>query len=94
MNARRRRQRLGLIGLALVAGLLAGAAGWAQVTGYEVTWWTVDSGAGSSSGGNYSLSGTLGQPDAGTLAGGSYQVLGGYWGVPLASDIFLPILRR
>src|SRR5256884_5487033 len=32
-----------------------------------------------SSGGNYTLSGTVGQPDAGTLSGGNYTLEGGFW---------------
>jgi hypothetical protein len=42
---------------------------------------TVDGGGGTSSGGAYSLSGTIGQPDAGTLSGGSFTLQGGFWAV-------------
>ena len=34
-----------------------------------------------STGGAYSLSGTFGQPDPGTLSGGSYTLNGGFWGI-------------
>ena len=37
-----------------------------------------------SSGGAYSVSGTIGQPDAGQLAGGGYTLSGGFWGVVAA----------
>ena len=47
---------------------------------YKIDWYTIDGGGGTSSGGAYSLSGTIGQPDAGTLAGGSYLLAGGFWG--------------
>jgi hypothetical protein len=49
--------------------------------GYEVSWWTVD-GGGQSFGrdGCYSLSGAVGQPDAGILEGGRYTLDGGFWG--------------
>jgi cell division septation protein DedD len=47
---------------------------------YDLSWNTVDSGGGTSSGGSYELSGTIGQPDAGMLSGGSYTLLGGFWG--------------
>ena len=51
---------------------------------YEMRWSTIDGGGGTSSGGQYSVSGTIAQPDAGNLAGGQYEVLGGFWpGGPL-----------
>jgi len=45
---------------------------------YELSWSTIDGGGGVSSG-QYVLSGTIGQPDAGVMAGGSYEVYGGFW---------------
>ena len=47
---------------------------------YTIDWYTIDGGGGSSSGGSYTLSGTIGQPDAGTLTGGNYILQGGFWG--------------
>lgn len=47
---------------------------------YNIDWYTIDGGGGTSSGGGYTLSGTIGQPDAGMLAGGSYTLAGGFWG--------------
>src|SRR5687768_18612225 len=47
---------------------------------YKIDWFTIDGGGGTSSGGPYTLSGTIGQPDAGTLAGGSFSLVGGFWG--------------
>ena len=46
---------------------------------FAITWWTVDGGGGTSSGGLFTLSGTIGQPDAGVLAGGSFAIHGGFW---------------
>ena len=46
---------------------------------YAIDWFTIDGGGGTSTGGNYTLSGTMGQPDAGTLSGGSYTLEGGFW---------------
>lgn len=50
---------------------------------YDLSWWTVDGGGGSgataSTGGSYSLSGSIGQPDAGTSSGGIYALVGGFW---------------
>jgi len=51
---------------------------------YEIDWHTIDGGGGTSSGGQYVLSGTIGQPDAAYSAGGHYELLGGFWpGGPL-----------
>ena len=65
--------------LLVVLFFSAGAA-----VGYEISWYTVDGGGGTSSGGSYEISGTAGQPDAGAMGGGSYVLTGGYWeGTPL-----------
>lgn len=48
-------------------------------TDYAIIWHTIDGGGGVSQGGNYTLQGTLGQPDAGSLQGGDYILAGGYW---------------
>jgi hypothetical protein len=47
--------------------------------GFSLPWWTVDSGGGTSQGDSYSLSGSIGQADAGSLAGGAYTLTGGFW---------------
>jgi hypothetical protein len=47
--------------------------------GYRMDWQTVAAGGGQSSGGNFSLSGTIGQPDAGFSAGGAYVQQSGFW---------------
>ncbi len=46
---------------------------------FAVDWSTIDCGGGASAGGTYSLTGTIGQPDAGTLSGGSFMLSGGFW---------------
>jgi hypothetical protein len=66
---------------------------------YNLSWWTVDSGGGSSSGNGYTLSGTIGQPDAGAAAvGGGYTLAGGFWhggAVALAeTNVYLPLVVR
>ena len=51
---------------------------------YELSWYTIDGGGGRSSGGPYTLTGTIGQPDAAYSSGGNYELLGGFWpGGPL-----------
>ena len=62
---------------------------------YRIDWHTINGGGGTSSGGPYSLSGTIGQPDAGTLGGGDYVLEGGFWGVIVAiQQPGAPILHR
>ena len=47
---------------------------------YSIDWYKVAGGGGTSTGGVYSVSGTIGQPDAGvTLSGGNYTLTGGFW---------------
>ncbi len=46
---------------------------------YEMRWSTIDGGGGVSSGGQYIVSGTIGQHDAVYSAGGDYELLGGFW---------------
>ncbi len=46
--------------------------------------WLKIAGSGTSTGGVYSVSGTIGQPDAGTLRGGGYTLSGGFWGIVVA----------
>ncbi|MCI0498199.1 MAG: hypothetical protein L0Y36_00760 [Planctomycetales bacterium] len=51
---------------------------------YSIPWHTIDGGGGTSSGGTYQLTGTIGQPNAGYHGGGPYELLGGFWvGGPL-----------
>jgi hypothetical protein len=52
---------------------------------YSIDWFTIDGGGGTSTGGVYSVSGTIGQPDAGgPLTNGQYSVTGGFWALPIA----------
>ena len=47
---------------------------------YSVDWYKVAGGGGTSTGGVYAVSGTIGQPDAsGAMSGGNYSVTGGFW---------------
>ena len=51
---------------------------------YQIVWSTIDGGGGTSSGGQYVVMGTVGQPDAAVSGGGDYELLGGFWpGGPL-----------
>ncbi|MBW8039346.1 MAG: hypothetical protein FVQ85_05050 [Planctomycetes bacterium] len=59
--------------LSLVSNTLAQSGG-----SYELSWSTIDGGGGRSSGGQYTLLGTIGQPDAAYSADGDFELLGGF----------------
>ena len=47
---------------------------------YSIGWYKVAGGGGTSTGGTYSISGTIGQHDAGgQMTGGNYSLTGGFW---------------
>ncbi len=63
---------------------------------YSIDWYTIDGGGATFSiGGSYSLGGSIGQPDAGSLSGGSYQLNGGFWGgASINYNIYLPLALK
>ena len=49
---------------------------------FDVTWYTIDGGGEMfCNGGNFELSGTIGQPDAGAMTGGEFELVGGFWAI-------------
>jgi len=47
---------------------------------YEIVKYTIDGGGGTSTGGSFALSGTIGQHDAsGSMTGGAFLLTGGFW---------------
>jgi hypothetical protein len=68
--------------LVILFSLLLPALGLAQQ--YSIDWSTIDGGGGTSTGGVFTVTGTVGQPDAGTMSGGSYTLSGGFWGIVAA----------
>ncbi len=85
--------------IAALLSLLASIALAQSGGGYDLTWNTIDGGGTTfSTGGGYSLGGTIGQPDAGTLSGGGYTLGGGFWGggevPPPGYRIYLPLVVR
>jgi len=46
---------------------------------YSIDWSTIASGGNTSTGAAYSITGTIGQPDAGTMSAGNYALTGGFW---------------
>jgi hypothetical protein len=65
---------------------------------FDLSWRTADGGGGTSTGGGFEISGTIGQPDASatSLTGGEFSVSGGFWsgtvepGVTCPADVALP----
>jgi len=66
----------------------------AQAQSYAIPWWTVEGGGGTSTGSGYTLSGTIGQPDAGVMNGGGYTLTGGFWGWDVLHMIYLPLIMK
>ncbi len=62
---------------------------------YDIGWWTVDGGGGTSAGASLELTGSIGQPDTGTSSNSSLTLLGGFWGAPGSGyRIHLPTIVR
>lgn len=51
---------------------------------FHLSWYSIDGGGGTSTGGTYQVRGTAGQADAGDMAGGTFVLRGGFW--PAASQ--------
>ena len=64
--------------LTFLSTLLLPSIGFAQ--SYSIDWSKISGGGGTSTGGTYQVSGTIGQPDAGAnMSGGNYSLTGGFW---------------
>src|SRR5512135_752946 len=63
---------------------------------YTIGWYTIDNGGAMNVlGETYSLGGTIGLPDAGSLSGGGYTLNSGFWsGVESQFKVFLPLILR
>jgi hypothetical protein len=61
----------------------------------NINWFSIDDGGGASSGGPFTLRGTIGQPDAApALTGGSFKLTPGFWsGVTVEQTPDAPVLR-
>ena len=49
--------------------------------GFDLSWATIAGGGGTCTNGQYSLTGTIGQPDAGVMTNGNFTLQGGFWSV-------------
>jgi hypothetical protein len=76
---------------AVAAALLLPAGALAQ--SYNIDWYKVAGGGGTSTGGVYTVTGTIGQPDAsGTMTGGNYSLTGGFWAIYAVQTPGAPLL--
>ncbi len=83
--------------MALVLLLLSGIVLAQSGDGYDLSWSTVDGGGATfSTGGDYTLGGTIGQPDAGEMSGGGHTLQGGFWGsiVEYVQRVLLPLILK
>jgi len=69
--------------LAVLAALLV-CASFARAQNFAIDWFTIDGGGGTGTGGVFSMTGTIGQPDAGKMSGGNYALDGGFWSITAA----------
>jgi hypothetical protein len=75
-----RSQSVSVIVGVLSVSITAAVAQLAAPADFDHSWNTVDGGGGSSTGGEFSINGTIGQPDAGVaLTGGDFELVGGFW---------------
>lgn len=71
-----------------IAALALVASAHAQ---FDLAWHTIDAGGATfSSGGVFEIGGTIGQPDAGTLTGGIFELAGGFWAGSATNPCNLP----
>jgi hypothetical protein len=83
-----------ILALACSCFALLGFRDAASAQSFSIEWFTIDGGGGTSAGGDYSLSGSIGQPDAGaTMSGGSFSLAGGFWSIVAVQTPGAPWLR-
>ena len=79
--------------LAAIALMLSALAPRTRAQNYSLDWYKIAGGGGTSAEETYSVSGSIGQADAGTLSGGTFKLEGGFWpGIIVPSDSGAPTL--
>ena len=66
-----------------------------QGQSYSIDWYKIAGGGGTSTGGTYQVSGTIGQPDASAvnaMSGGNYSLTGGFWALYAVQTPAAPLL--
>jgi hypothetical protein len=73
-------QALACVASVLAVSLTAAIGQLVAPGGFDLSQSTIDSGGGTSTGGTFSVSGAIAQPDAGTpMAGGAFNLAGGFF---------------
>ncbi len=95
-DKKRSRYMIRIVLLLLAVAILVFTAAYVKAAPlFYIEWWTVDGGGGSSLGGIYTLSGTVGQPDAGLMASDGFALWGGFWpGVPPEYKAFISLIKK
>lgn len=79
-----------ILGSGIAISVLTGIAALAAYFGgedFDLSWNTIDGGGVmQSTGGDFELSATIGQPDAGAMTGGDFEMTGGFWFPVVAGD--------
>jgi hypothetical protein len=77
-----------------LSAIIASAALQALAQSYSIDWYTIAGGGGTSTNAQYSLSGTIGQPDANPqpMTGGNYSLTGGFWSLFAVQTPGAPLL--
>ena len=77
------------LGLAIASALAISAS----AQSYSVDWYKMAGGGGTSTGGVYTVSGTIGQPDAGgPMTAGNFSLTGGFWSLFAVQTPGAPVL--
>ena len=96
-----KRERIGVrasakpfFALLITCSLFLSATGSLHAQNFSIDWFTIDGGGGTITGGVYSLSGTIGQPDAHAqpLTGGTFALTGGFWSLLAVQTPGAPLL--
>jgi hypothetical protein len=65
----------------------------ASAQSYSIDWYKISGGGGTSAGGTYSISGTIGQHDASEpMTGGNFSLTGGFWSLFAVQTPGAPLL--
>ena len=84
------------IAFTMLLTALLGELGFSPVLGqsYSIDWYTIDGGGGTSTGGVYSVSATIGQLDASPqpMTGGNFSLTGGFWSLVAVQTPGAPLL--
>ena len=74
---------------------LVAAVGDGSAQSFSIDAFAIAGGGGPSTGGGFSLNGTIGQLEAGAMSGGNYSLAGGFWGAsqtpPPAGSVIIKV---